>query len=113
MYIESNTLLHYFEKVHDCTQYPHLLRSIPKKLKGKLVVENEDGPAPGWGMMLVDGLDTLRIGLAGVVGLIISSLIGIVYAKLRGDIQGGSGITQCLMYIVTFVAALHGVVDAR
>ena len=113
LFLGSNTLLHFFEKEHDCCQYPHALRSIPKKLKGKLSVLEGGGPIPGWGMQLVDGIDTFRLGLSGFAGLVASSVVGIVWARMHHDLQGGSGITQCLMYFVTFVITMHGVAEVR
>ena len=56
LYFGSNTLLHFFEKEHDCCQHPHALSSIPKKLRGKLAVPNGGRPMVGWGMQLVDGV---------------------------------------------------------
>lgn len=112
-YLESNTLLHFFEKEHDCCQYPSALDSIPKKLKGKLIVPERGRPLVGWGMQLVDGIDTFRLGMSGSAGLLVSSLIGIIWARLHHDVQGGSGISQCLMYFVTFVVTMHGVAEIR
>ena len=112
-YLESNTLLHFFEKEHDCCQYPSALSAIPKKLKGELSVPERGRPRVGWGMQLVDGIDTFRLGLSGSAGLLASSMVGIVWARVHNDIQGGSGISQCLMYFVTFVVTMHGVAEIR
>ena len=113
LYLGSNTLLHFFEKEHDCCQHPHALSSIPKKLRGKLAVPNGGRPMVGWGMQLVDGIDTFKLGLSGFAGLVASSVVGIVWAQLHRDVQGGSGIAQCLMYFVTFIVTMHGVAEVK
>ena len=64
-------------------------------------------------MHIVDGVDTFKLGLSGFAGLIASSVIGLVWAGVRQDIQGGSGIMQCLMYFVTFVVTMHGVSEVK
>ena len=112
-YLGSNTLLHFFEKEHDCSQYPSAPSRIPKKLKGKLSVPEGGCPAVGWGLQLVDGIDTFGLGMSGSAGLLVSSLVGIVWAALRNDVQGGSGIAQCLLYLVSFVVIMHGVSEIR
>ena len=115
LYLGSNTLLHFFEKEHDCCAYPHALFAIPKKLRGKLSVPERGRPMIGWGMRLVDGIDTFRLGLNGFAGLLASSMVGIIWARLHHDVQGGSGISQCLIlnirlslawYFVTFVVSV-------
>jgi hypothetical protein len=113
LYFGPNTLLHFFEKEHDCCQYPHVLSSIPKKLKGKLSVPPKGRPMVGWGMQLVNGIDTFRLGLSGFAGLLVSSVAGIVWARVHQDVQGGSGIAQVLMYFVTFVVTMHRVSEVR
>lgn len=61
------------------------------------------------GNALVDGVDGFRIGILGIMGLVLSSLMGVLWAKLHGDdIQGGTGLTQCLMAFVTFLVTMHG-----
>jgi hypothetical protein len=106
-----NTLLHYFERRHKCTEHPRILARIPKKLKQKLQLPDDDKTVTGWGMQLVDGVDGFRIGIQGSIGLILSSLVGVLWAKLHGnDVQGGTGLVQCMMAIVTFFVTMHGLV---
>jgi hypothetical protein len=107
----SNTLLHFLEQRHQCVEYPQILRRIPVKLKERLATKSDGSALLGWGMHLVDGVDTLRIGILGIYGLIVSSLLGVLWAKLHSnDIQGGTGLTQCLMAFVTFLITMHGLV---
>ena len=106
-----NALLHYYEKRHAFWEHPTILPSIPRKLKGKLFVSADCASKEGWGMQLLDGIDSLRVGLIGVTGLLLSSFLGILWAKLHGnDVQGGTGLTQCLTGFVTFLVTMHGVV---
>lgn len=106
-----NTLLHYFERRHKCLEHPRILARIPKKLKEKLAVSDDGKLLMGWGMQLIDGVDGFRIGILGIIGLVMSSLVGVLWAKLHGnDIQGGTGLTQCLMAFVTFLVTMHGLV---
>ncbi|KIX07800.1 uncharacterized protein Z518_02454 [Rhinocladiella mackenziei CBS 650.93] len=106
-----NLLLHFFERRHECPQHPKILARIPRKLKEKLVVTDTSGVLMGWGMQLDDGLDGLRVGIMGIIGLMLSSVFGILWAKLHGnDVQGGTGLTQCLMAFVTFLVTMHGIV---
>ena len=113
LYLGSNTLLHFFESQKDCCQYPHALYAIPKKLKGKLSVPPQGRPMIGWGMQLADGLDTFRLGVSGFAGLLVSSAVGVIWAATHTDVQGGSGIAQCLMYFVTFIVTVNGVSEVR
>ena len=113
LYLGSNTLLHFFESQKDCCRYPHALYAIPKKLKGKLSVPPQGRPMIGWGMQLAAGLDTFRLGVSGFAGLLVSSVVGVIWAATHKDVQGGSGIAQCLMYFVTFVVTMHGVSEVR
>ena len=107
----SNLLLHFYEKRHECSQHPRVLPLIPRKLRGSLVVENGFAPKAGWGMQLTHGIDTFRVGILGMVGLVLSSFFGILWAKLHAnDIQGGTGLTQCLMVFVSFLVTLLGLV---
>ena len=52
LYVGPNTLLHYYEKPHDCYTDLEILPRIPKRLKGQLKrgPEWSSGPVPGWGM---------------------------------------------------------------
>ncbi|EXJ89913.1 hypothetical protein A1O3_02980 [Capronia epimyces CBS 606.96] len=104
-----NTLLHFFERRHRCSHHPNILARIPRKLKEKLAVSDHSQPGIGWGMQLVCDVDRFRVGIMGVVGLVVSSVMGILWAKLHGnDVQGGTGLAQCLMMFVPFFVALRG-----
>ena len=67
----------------------------------------------GFGMRLVDGVDWLMLGGTGFLALIICALVGVLWANRKGDVQGASGITQCLMAYVMFLVAMVGVSGIR
>lgn len=102
---QSSTMLHYYNKTHPPCQYPHILLRIPRKLNAELRVDGAGQPSTGWGIHLVEGMHVGMFLLAGFLGLMLCSVCGVVWSKLRNDVQGGTGITSCLMYFVTFFVA--------
>jgi hypothetical protein len=57
-------------------------------------------------MQFVEGLDYFKLCVFGLVGLSISVLFGVIWSVLRHDVQGGFGITACLMMFWTFTIGL-------
>ena len=115
LYVGPNTLLHYYEKPHDCCADLDLLGRIPKKLKGRLQrdPQSSSGPVPGWGMQLVDGIDYKRLGLSGFIGLLMCAATGVVWTSTQTDVQGGMAIAQCMMMVVTYIVTLRGISEDR
>ena len=82
------------------------------KMEGELKHVN-DGPAMGWGMHLVDGIDYFRFGLAGLFGLLASMMAGVLYTKLHHDMQGGMAVASCLALMVTYLATIVGLAESQ
>ena len=103
---ESNLMVHYYRKTHGACCYPQILKRIPRKLNGKLRLSSDGDPQTGWGIHLMQGLHRGRVFVAGLSGLMICCLLGSIWSAVRNDVQGGAGITSCLMYFVGFAVAI-------
>ncbi len=98
------TLLHFYKKSHDIKTDRRILRSIPRKLNGKLLVQGDDAEV-GWGMYLRVGLHWEKIFWICLVALVLCWVPGLLWWMLQHDVQGGTGITSCLMGFVGFFVA--------
>ena len=103
--------MHYFRRPHTCCQDMDILRRIPRKTDGMLLHQG-NGPVAGWGMHLSDGIDYLRFGFAGFLGLIACLMSGVVWTRLQhNDVQGGMAIAQSLMVVVTYLVTIVGMAE--
>lgn len=100
----SNALLHLYHKAHNITTIRRVLRRIPRKLNGALLVGQDDADM-GWAMYRRSGLDRERILWTCFMALVLCMVPGLSWWMLRDDVQGGTGITSCLMVFVCFFVA--------
>ena len=98
------TLLHLYKKSHDIGTHRRIIRRIPRKLNGRLLVVGDDAEL-GWGMYLRAGIHWEKFFWTCFVALLLCWAPGLVWWMLRDDVQGGTGITSCLMGLVGFFVA--------
>ena len=100
----SRTLLHFYYKPHDATTYQRVMRCIPRKLGDSYFSTGYDNE-PGWGMYVRVGLDWNKFFWICFSLLVLCLVPGLSWWMLRDDVQGGTGITSCLMGFVGFFIA--------
>lgn len=107
--IGPRLLAHYLENLHDTEgDCLSVLEKIPMKLKTQLVVCPIKRESIGWGLYFVDGFNWPKFWTFGFVGLILCTVFGVVWSIVRDDVQGGFGVTACMMVFFTFSAgAVH------
>ena len=108
--IGNNRLMHLYEHPDHADDKPYCLERIPKKLREQLRLCQHQAPGlVGWGVYFAEGFDWPKFWVFGSVVLSLSVLFGVCWSTLRQDIQGGFGVTACMMVAVTFTT---GVVQA-
>ena len=108
--IGKNHLMHLYEYPDHADDVPFCLERIPKKVREQLKLFPLQAPGLlGWGVYFAEGFDWPKFWVFGSVTLILSVLFGVCWSTLRQDIQGGFGVTACMMVAVTFTT---GVVQA-
>jgi hypothetical protein len=98
------TLLHLYNKRHEIDTHRRIVRRIPRKLNGQLLVTGDEAEV-GWGMYLRTGLHWEKFFWACLIALLSCLVPGLVWWMLQDDVQGGTGITSCLMGFVGFFVA--------
>jgi hypothetical protein len=98
------TLLHLYNKSHEIGTHRRIIRRIPRKLHGKLLVDGDDAEV-GWRIYLRAGLHWDKFFWTCPVALVLCWIPGLVWWMLRRDVQGGTGIISCLMGFVGFFVA--------
>lgn len=104
--VGSNFLMHLYEHPEEAESTPVCLDKIPKKIRQRLLVEPERGTGLGWGIHLVESLDRAKLCSVGLVGFIASVMFGVLWSIYRNDVQGGFGVSACMMVILTFVLGI-------
>ena len=108
--IGKNHLMHLYEHPDHADDVPFCLERIPKKLREHLILSQNQAPGLlGWGVYFAEGFDWPKFWVFGSVVLSLSVLFGVCWSTLRQDVQGGFGVTACMMVAVTFTT---GVVQA-
>ncbi len=108
--VGSNHLMHLYEHPDHADDVPFCLERIPKKIREQLELSPHQAPGLlGWGVYFAEGFDWPKFWVFGSVILSLSVLFGVCWSTLRQDIQGGFGVTACMMVAVTFTT---GVVQA-
>ena len=108
--IGTNYLMHLYEHPDHADDGPFCLERIPKKVREQLRLSPHQAPGLlGWGVYFAEGFNWPKFWVFGSVLLSLSVLFGLCWSTLRQDIQGGFGITACMMVAVTFTT---GVVQA-
>lgn len=108
--IGTNHLMHLYEHPDHADDVPFCLERIPKKIREQLKLSPHQAPGlPGWRVYFGEGFNWPKFWVFGSVILSLSVLFGVCWSTLRQDIQGGFGVTACMMVAVTFTT---GVVQA-
>lgn len=84
--------MHLFEHPEEAAVLPIIFRKIPKKIRDRLEPCPTKGSAIGWGVQLVEGMDSFAVFLCGCVGFASALILAIAWSAVRGDIQGGFAI---------------------
>jgi hypothetical protein len=109
----STLLMHLFKHPKLAGARKNCLKKIPRKLRNRLAVADEENDAIGWGLQFVEGwskkrlmyMTTLTFGLSSFVVMILVSILG-------HDIQNAAAIASFMLSFVTIgiataQAALH------
>ncbi|KAK0637021.1 hypothetical protein B0T17DRAFT_504403 [Bombardia bombarda] len=100
--IGSNHLMHLLEHPEDAEVVPVLLKKIPKKLHAKLDACPIKGSSVGWGLQFVEGMNWLVVFVYGCTGFALSLVCAVVWATVRGDVQGGFAIAAFMIAFLLF-----------
>lgn len=104
--IGSNMLAHFFENPTHASLLPDLYKRIPKKIGNKLTPCQITGMSQGWGIQIVEGIDTFVFFLCGCAGFLVCLLVGVVWSVSRQDVQGGFGIGGFLLAFMIFCGSI-------
>jgi len=104
--VGPNHLMHLYEHPEHAEDDYTCLDRIPKKLREKLYLRPNRGTGLGWGIHLVEGLDWIKVWIFGSAGLLLSILFGLTWSIVRADVQGGFGITACMMVLFVFTVGI-------
>ena len=104
--VGPNHLMHLYHHPEDAETAPVCLEKIPRKLRQPLSVCPVRGTGLGWGIHFVKGLHLTKLWATGFVGLLASIAFGVCWSTKRDDIQGGFGVTACMMVGLTFTIGI-------
>ncbi|UPX13887.1 uncharacterized protein EKO05_0004383 [Ascochyta rabiei] len=81
----------------------YVLGQLPKKTDGKLQ-EVIGTPTEGWGLYLQEDVDiSTLLGIVFIVLFLASLLFLILWTVLKDDIQGGSGVSACILAVASML----------
>ena len=107
--VGENYMMHLYEHPEDAEDVPVCLERLPKKLKEPLSVCRERRTSLGWGIYYLEGFHWTKFWIFGFLSLVVSICFGVCWSIFRHDLQGGFGVTACMMVGITFT---NGVVQA-
>ena len=107
--VGENHMMHLYEHPEEAEDTAVCLNKVPKKVRERLQVCPQRGTGLGWGVHFIEGLHWVKLWMLGLSGLIASVLFGVCWSILRDDVQGGFGVSACMMMGLTFTT---GVVQA-
>ncbi|KAJ3571958.1 hypothetical protein NPX13_g5204 [Xylaria arbuscula] len=83
-----------------------LPKKVGRRLKCTRQARNSLDVPHGWGIYIVEGINTslVVLCLGGLVGLL--SLLVLLWSTLRGDVQGGTGIGQYGLAVIALATAI-------
>jgi uncharacterized membrane protein len=91
----------------------HCLKKVPRKLRSRLAVIDEEDDAIGWGLQFVEGWSKERLMYMTALTFGLSSFVVIVLVSMLGhDIQNAAAIASYMLSFMTIgiaaaQAALH------
>lgn len=104
--VGENHLMHLYDHPEDAEDTGVCLQKIPKKVRERLLVCPNRGTGLGWGLHFVEGLNWTKLWWLGLVGFLTSIAFGVSWSVVKDDIQGGFGVTACMMVMLTFTIGI-------
>ena len=104
--VGENYMMHLYEHPEDADEEVVCLDRIPKKLRERLMVCQKQRPCLGWGVRFVEGFHWTKFCILGLCGLILCIGFGVCWSRFRNDVQGGFGVTACMMVALTFTTGI-------
>ncbi|KAE9374270.1 hypothetical protein N431DRAFT_437737 [Stipitochalara longipes BDJ] len=109
----STLLMHLFKHPELAGTKKHCLKKIPRKLRNRLAVVDEEDDAIGWGLQFIEGWSKKRLMYMTALTSGLSSFIVMILVSILGhDIQNAAAIASFMLSFVTIgiataQAALH------
>ena len=104
--VGENHMMHLYECPEDADEMNVCLDRIPKKIHERLTVCSRRHTGLGWGVHLAEGFDWHKFWIFAFVGYTICITFGVCWSKLKHDVQGGFGVSACLMFGLTFATGI-------
>ena len=104
--IGRNHLMHLLEHPDHAEVTPVLYRKIPRKLRAKLEACPIKGRSTGWGLQFVEGMNWFVVFIYGCIGFSLSLVVAVVWATVKGDIQGAFAMAA---FMITFLLFCGGI----
>lgn len=109
----SNLLMHLFKHPELAGTRRHCLKKVPRKLRSRLAVIDEDDDAIGWGLQFIEGWSKKRLMYMTALTFGVGSFVVLVSVSMLGhNIQNAAAIGSFMLSFVTIgiataQAALH------
>jgi hypothetical protein len=109
----SNLLMHLFKHPELAGTRRHCLKKVPRKLRSRLAVIDEEDDAIGWGLQFIEGWSKKRLMYMTALTFGVGSFVVMVVVSMLGhDIQNAAAIASFMLSFVTIgiataQAALH------
>lgn len=76
---------------------------LPKRIERRLI--NCDVPTYGWGIYIREGPNRVIVFWLIIATVFASVLLAILWASIRGDVQGGSGLGTLILALPSVIMA--------
>ena len=107
--IGKNQMRHLYDHPEHADDLPVGFSRVPRKLRERLALSPGLGRCEGWGICFVEGVSWPRVCLLGLAGVVASTLFGVVWTVVRGDVQGGFGVASYMLGVLVLgLGALQG-----
>ncbi len=109
----STLLMHLFKHPELAGTRKHCLKKIPRKIRNRLAVLNEEDDAIGWGLQFIEGWSKKRLMYMTALTFGLSSFLVILLVSILGhNIQNAAALASFMLSFVTIgiataQAALH------
>ena len=104
--VGENHFMHLYDHPEDAEDTGICLQKLPKKIRQRLLVCPHRGTGLGWGIHFVEGLHWTKLWWLGLTGFLASIVFGASWSVVQSDIQGGFGVTACMMVVLTFTMGI-------